>query len=402
VQRAIAHIVKRYAPSVGGMEQVAKLYAEASKASFRKVFVLCIDDPNERSKRVSVERQEGVIVLRHPRSFTVFGQDVALSMLSTLWRVKRSNHHLTIHGHDPFPFGLILMLLLGWGTKRLVTFHAHISRHHLFKALFWLPRRLLLISADRVTATSPALRARLSQHFRVPSQKISVLPIWLPNEGRSEIQGATTPIEFGALERPFALMLGRICHYKGADVLSDALTRLRRMGKQHHSIVIAGECTDHAGRAAIESIKRQSLSNVFVINRRLSEHEKYWLLNRCAYLLFPSTCTEEAFGIVQLEAMRARKPVLNTMLDSGVPWVSLNEVTGWTIPANDASSLADHLATPITKLLSEDLGYRGRQRYLDHFSEAEGLKTMNALYSWESTGSNPIKAINDLMKGRSA
>lgn len=385
LRRTIAHIVKRYAPSVGGMEEVAKLYAESSKASFSRVFVLCVEDPNQKSKKTCLERREGVVIIRHPRSFTVLGQDVALSMFATLWRLKQSSNRLTIHGHDPFPFGLVLMLLLGWGSRRVVTFHAHISRHLAFKAAFWLPRRLLLTSADRVTATSPALRARLSQHFRVHHQKISVIPIWLPSYYRTETRFTTAPIEFGMIKKPFSLMLGRICHYKGADVLSEALYRIQRTGEKNHPIVIAGECTDNSGRAAIELIKRQALDNVCVINRRLKEHEKHWLVNRCAYLLFPSTCTEEAFGIVQLEAMRAQKPVLNTMIDSGVPWVSLNQVTGWTIPANDPSTLAEFLSTPINNSLCQELGSRGRQRFLEHFSERQGLEAMRSLYTEELT-----------------
>ena len=89
----------------------------------------------------------------------------------------------------------------------------------------------------------------------------------------------------------------------------------------------------------------------------------------------------------------------NSVSDSGVSCVSLNEISGWTMPTNDASSQADHLATPISKLLREELSHRGRQRYLDHFSEAEGLKTINALDSRQSTGSDPTKAFNHLVKG---
>jgi glycosyltransferase involved in cell wall biosynthesis len=84
---------------------------------------------------------------------------------------------------------------------------------------------------------------------------------------------------------------------------------------------------------------------------------------------FPSIARSEAFGIVQVEAMAAGCPVINTAIPhSGVPWVSRHDREGLTVPMDDPLALAEAANRIATEPgLRDRLVEASRQRVREEF-----------------------------------
>src|SRR5262249_816131 len=98
-------------------------------------------------------------------------------------------------------------------------------------------------------------------------------------------------------------------------------------------------------------------------------------------MALPSTHRAEAFGQVQVEAMACGCPVLSTNIDSGVPFVNRDRVTGLVVEPMCHPALAEAM-----RALLDDpawrcrLGQAGRQRAAGLFSRAVMIRDSLRLF----------------------
>ncbi|MGH7880616.1 MAG: glycosyltransferase, partial [Candidatus Binataceae bacterium] len=169
------------------------------------------------------------------------------------------------------------------------------------------------------------------------------------------------------------LGVGRLVYYKGFEHL------IRAMARVAGHLLIVGEGPRHlqlerAARVAGVGARVSFLGD-------LSRDELIATYHAADVFVLPAVARSEAFGIVQLEAMACGRPVVNTRVASGVPFVSIDSETGITVEpgAPEALSAALNLLLDDPELRAR-YGAAGAQRVRDHFDLATMLDRTLALY----------------------
>lgn len=170
------------------------------------------------------------------------------------------------------------------------------------------------------------------------------------------------------------LAVGRLSHYKGFDVL---LRALADVPDARLAIVGEGECA---------SALRATATDCGVANRVRFAGPVDDATLLAAYaaadaFVLPSLNRGEAFGLVLLEAMRARLPVVASAIQgSGIGEVVADGETGLLVPPGDASALAAALARMRDANLRARMGADGRKRFEARFTLERSAQRWLALY----------------------
>jgi rhamnosyl/mannosyltransferase len=166
--------------------------------------------------------------------------------------------------------------------------------------------------------------------------------------------------------------VGRLVYYKGFEYLLKAMTHVRG------SLVIVG---DGPLRAKLQQLARELgvHNKVYFVGKVPEAITVYY--HAADVFALASIARSEAFGIVQIEAMAAGLPVVNTGLDSGVPSVSVHDHTGITVPPADPDSLAVALNRLLdNRELRQAFGDAGRRRVREEFALEKMTARTLALY----------------------
>ena len=323
----ITQLFKIYWPDNGGgiakvMESIAEGFSDCTQE-----MIVC---QNTRHKKSADDRYQGVHVRRSRQLFDVLSTPVSLQFLFDVKkRTKDSDIGIS---HFPYPMTDLAILFGLYSGRLVVWWHCGFEKYQKL-APFYRPFVLhTLKKADRILVSSKGNidHSETLRHFR---KKCTVIPFCVSDEclqrGKAYAQKERAP-----RKRIRMLFIGRLVWYKGCDILLKAFAKMRR---QDCELVLVGKGPLEQELKDLAAALR--LTNV-IFTGMVSEEEKFRQIEACDFLVLPSVSKAEAFAVVQLEAMAFAKPVINTALKSGVPYVSLDGVTGKTVRPGSVRELA--------------------------------------------------------------
>jgi len=295
-----------------------------------------------------------------------------------------------LHGHLPSP-GVLLVLVLARLLRphRIVTAHWHCFLEKtpglsglLFGLYQWIALRVLP-HLSAVVTTSPVMSVELQRCGCSPA-KVFVLPCCL--SASQEQAAMAIPLPVVAEGEPLhVLFIGRLDSYKRLDWLLEALAALRSPWRL--SVVGDGPNRRHFEDLAHKLFfnPHQVAPKLVQFHGRLSELEKQAQIAASDVLVLPSDRSNEAFGIVQLEAMAAGRIALAfDQPRSGMGWVGRLSGLSWSqSPAGLVEVLQRLADQPQMRNL---LSLQARDRYETLFARSVWLQQLSKFGDRLKTG----------------
>lgn len=339
------------------------------------------------------EREEfnGVVVYRvpmdnpSPPDFITWVMQLNLNMVGKAMELQHDGQSFElIHAHDWLAAYAGKLLKHAWKIPLLSTIHAtefgrncglHNDLQRYISDVEW----WLGYESWRVICCSKTMWHELQGVFQIPSDKLQIVP----NGVYPEIFDTQEDIpsirqNYAASDEKIVFYVGRLVREKGLGVLVDAIPHVLR---QHEKVkfVIAGKGPFE--QELKNQAKALGVENRIYFTGYIDDSIRNVLYKAADVAVFPSLY--EPFGIVALEAMAARTPVVASDT-SGISEIVLHGVNGLKAFTNNPVSLADNI---VWMLQHPDHAHKMRDR---------AWEDVLTLYNWDKIAATTTEIYEDI------
>ncbi|HEX4595938.1 MAG TPA: glycosyltransferase [Bryobacteraceae bacterium] len=366
----VLQVGKFYPPHMGGIETHLQALCGSVKEEVDLRVIVSNDD-----RRTVEGVLDDVRVLRVGTLGMAFSTPVCPALVS---RIRACPADI-VHLHLPNPTAVLAYLASGHRGRLVITYHSDTVKQKVLGRLFEPFLHAALRRSSAIVATSPNY-LRSSAVLEAYRDRCHIIPYGIDS---SQFE-TCDPQAVERIRREYGerlvISVGRLVYYKGFEYI------IRAMASIHAKLLIVG---NGPLRGKLQNLATElGVANKVIFAGEIQNTEIAPYYHAARVFAFPSVARSEAFGIVQIEAMAAGLPVVNTSLDSGVPFVSLHGKTGLTVPPCDPTGLAQ----AINRLLDDD-GLRSS------FSEA-GVRRARQEFGLESMRSRMLQLYETVLQAR--
>jgi L-malate glycosyltransferase len=197
---------------------------------------------------------------------------------------------------------------------------------------FWEITRFSILRSHGITAVSEYLKGETVDKFRVPGERIEVIPNFIDP---AHYDRDRYPCRKQALLQPGEKMVMHISNFRPVKRIADVVRIFHRIAREVPArLVLVGDGPERA--EAVAEAHRLGIHDRVVL---LGKQESVAELLACADLfLLPSE--SESFGLSALEAMASGVPVVASSA-GGIPEVVEHGVSGFLAPVGAVEEMAD-------------------------------------------------------------
>ena len=352
--------------SIGGAEKVICNLIENMDPSKVDASILCIDQPvgpfgtqlrKKGFKIISFNRKPGFdlnLVLRIRKFITLNKVDV-----------------LHCHQYTPYVYGVISAAFTP--CKIIFTEHGRFypDQRKLKRVLI---NPFLCRFTDRIIAIAGDTKRALIEFENFPGHKIKVVYNGINDTGHLPFKNSDLKNHLKIGDD--TIVLGTVARL---DLIKNQAMMIRalKIVRQEHPDTIVIIVGDGPERKNLENLSStlQLTPNVFFTGFSEDAISYYHIMD-----IFLLTSFSEGTAMTLLEAMAASLPCIATNV-GGNPEIVENNETGYLIPSNDETSLAERICALIdNQKRRQKMGEAGRKRFIEHFTVAKMVKSYQAIY----------------------
>ncbi|MDD5528435.1 MAG: glycosyltransferase family 4 protein [bacterium] len=259
--------------------------------------------------------------------------------------ITKKHNIKIIHSHWWIPAGIIGLIVGKLSGKPYVVTSHGTDISLLAKFKFARPlAKIVFKNSIGITAVSNNIKSFMVNNLRINENKISVFPMPVN-------PSIFYPMTTKRGDEKIILSVGNFIELKGFSYLISAIKILKERKVKMKLILIGGGPYE---KTLKQEIKEFDLNENIEILPSMAKTELNRFYNVCDIFVLPSITDskgkQEGLGLVLLEAMSCKKPVIGTN-SGGIPDIVKDMETGLLVPGKDSKALAE----AIEKLLKDNI-----------------------------------------------